>query len=211
MKILVADDHDLFREGMRHVLVQLADQVEILEAYDWQSAMNLVAQNPDLALIDLSMPGMESFAGLEAFLALAETVPVVVVSGSENLVDMKRSLDAGVMGYISKSEHSPVVLSALRLVMSGGIYVPPKLVQTSANGHPNQSGALPFGLTPRQYDVLKMLLQGKANKEIAQELNLSTITVKAHIGAIFKSLKVANRAEAIRVVAGTKISIELEN
>ena len=204
MKILVADDHDLFREGLRHILLQLADQVEVLEAYDWQSALAQVAQNPDLALIDLNMPGMESFAGLEAFLGLAETMPVVVVSGSENLVDMKRSLDAGVMGYISKSEHSPVVLSALRLVLSGGIYVPPKLMQPHVKGQPNHSGSLPFGLTPRQYDVLKMLLQRKSNKEIAQEFNLSTVTVKAHIGAIFKSLQVVNRAEVIRVVEGIK-------
>ena len=204
MKILVADDHDLFREGLRHILLQLADQVEVLEAYDWQSALAQVAQNPDLALIDLNMPGMGSFAGLEALLELAETVPVVVVSGSENLVDMKRSLDAGVMGYISKSEHSPVVLSALRLVLSGGIYVPPKLMQPHVKGQPNHSGSLPFGLTPRQYDVLKMLLQRKSNKEIAQEFNLSTVTVKAHIGAIFKSLQVVNRAEVIRVVEGIK-------
>ncbi len=204
MKILVADDHDLFREGMRHILVQLADHVEVLEAFNWQSALTQVAQNPDLALIDLNMPGMESFAGLDALLALAETVPVVVVSGSENLVDMRRSLDAGVMGYISKSEHSPVVLSALRLVLSGGIYVPPKLVQPHAKGQPNHSGSLPFGLTPRQYEVLKILLQRKSNKEIAHELNLSTITVKVHIGAIFKSLQVVNRAEAIRLVEGIK-------
>ena len=204
MKILVADDHDLFREGLRHILLQLADHVELLEAYDWQSALAQVAQNPDLALIDLNMPGMESFAGLEAFLVLAETVPVVVVSGSENLIHMKRSLDAGVMGYISKSEHSPVVLSALRLVLSGGIYVPPKLVQPHVHGQPNHSGSLPFGLTPRQYDVLKMLLQGKSNKEIAQEFNLYTVTVKTHIGAIFKILQATNRAEAIRVVEGIK-------
>lgn len=204
MKILVADDHDLFRAGMRHILLQLADQVEFLEAFDWQTALTQVTKNPDLALIDLSMPGMESFAGLEALLELAETVPVVVVSGSENVFDMKRSLDAGVMGYISKSEHSPVLLSALRLVLAGGIYVPPKLVQSPPPGLPNQHAALPYGLTPRQYEVLKMLLLGKSNKEIAQEFNLSTITVKAHIGAIFKSLHVGNRAEAIRVVEGVK-------
>ena len=204
MKILVADDHDLFREGLRNILLQLADEVEILEAHDWQTALTQVAANPDLALIDLNMPGMESFVGLEAFLALAETVPVVVVSGSENLVDMKRSLDAGVMGYISKSEHSPVVLSALRLVLSGGIYVPPKLVQTSTHSHQNLPGALPFGLTPRQYEVLKIMLRGKSNKEIALDLSLSPITVKSHIGAIFKSLQVINRAQAIRAVEGVK-------
>ncbi|MGV8933747.1 MAG: response regulator transcription factor [Gallionellaceae bacterium] len=207
MKILVADDHDLFRKGMHHVLEQLADHVEILEAFDWQSALTLVTQNPDLAIIDLNMPGMESFSGLDAFLRLAETVPVVVISGSENLVDMRRSLDAGVMGYIAKSEHSPIVLSALRLVLSGGIYVPPKLVQPATAGQANQSHTLPFGLTPRQYEVLQMLLQGKSNKEIAQALILSTITVKAHIGAIFKTLRVDNRAQAIRAVEGVKIDL----
>ena len=129
MKILVADDHALFREGLRQMVQQLADTVSVLGAHDWQTTLAQAAQNLDLALIDLNMPGMETFAGLEAFLDRAETVPVVVVSASESLIDMKRALDAGAMGYIAKSEPTPVVLNALRLVLSGGIYVPPRLVQ----------------------------------------------------------------------------------
>ena len=201
MKILVADDHALFREGLRPVVQQLADHAVMLEAYDWLSALAQVKEHPEmaLALIDLTMPGMEAFAGLKTLLDSAETVPVVVVSASESVLDMKRALDAGAMGYLVKSETPAVVLNALRLVLSGGVYVPPRLIQLSAHGPPDRNGILPFGLTPRQFEVLTALAQGKSNKDIAHDFNLSETTVKAHIGAIFKTLNVSNRAEAIRV------------
>jgi len=212
MKILLADDHTLFREGMRHVVAQLADAqaaVTVVEARDWCAALAMVVDHPDLALalVDLQMPGMESFAGLEALLQHAETIPVVVVSGSESLVDMKRVLDAGAMGYIGKSEAAAVVVGALRLVLAGGIYVPPRLVQPAGLGQTKVHGPLPFGLTPKQYAVLKELLRGKSNHEISQTLKLSIATVKAHLGAVYKSLQVSTREEAIRVVAesGKKI------
>lgn len=201
MKILVADDHALFREGLRQVVQQLAADAVMLEAHDWQSALALLAQHPDmaLALIDLTMPGSEAFAGLQTLLDRAETVPVVVVSASESVLDMKRALDAGAMGYLTKSETPPVVLNALRLVLSGGIYVPPRLIRSSSYRPQDRNGTLPFGLTARQFEVLTALAQGKSNKDIARDLNLSEATVKVHIGVIFKMLNVTSRAEAIRV------------
>jgi len=208
MKILVADDHDLFREGISRLALQLDGSAEVLEASDWQVALQIVANEPDLALalVDLNMPEMKAFDGLESLMARADTVAVVVISASENLMDMKRVLDLGAMGYILKSEPTPVILNALRLIMAGGIYIPPRLVQTpSANnvGNANNKPALPFGLTPRQYDVLQVMLQGKSNKEIARELDLSDVTVKAHIGAIFKALNVSTRAQAIIAVGNS--------
>lgn len=200
MKILIADDHALFREGLRQIVQSLADAASILEAHDWQSALAQVAQQPDiaLALMDLTMPGMEAFTGLKTFLDRAETVPVVVISASENVLDMKRALDVGAMGYIAKSEARPVVLSALRLVLSGGIYVPPRLVQSPLSNHADGDRTQPFGLTPRQFEVLNALVQGKSNKQIARDLHLSDATVKAHVGAIFKTLNVNSRLQAIR-------------
>ena len=207
MKILVADDHPLFREALRQVVGQLAADAVMLEAHDWQAALAQVAQHPDmaLALIDLTMPGSEAFAGLKTLLERAETVPVVVVSASESVFDMKRALDAGAMGYLAKSETPAVVLNALRLVLSGGVYVPPRLIQSSAGGPGNRGGVLPFGLTSRQFEILTAMAQGKSNKDIVHDFSLSEATVKAHIGAIFKTLNVSNRAEAIRVAGSAPL------
>lgn len=205
MKILIADDHALYRKGMRGLLQQLDTKViEILEADDWQTTLTQVTQHPDstLAVIDLHMPGMEAFEGLQAFLDRVEAVPVVVLTASESPLDMRRALDAGAMGYIAKSETEAVMISALRLVLAGGIYVPPKLMQSSSLAQPTRVNGLPFGLTPRQYAVLNCLAQGKSNKEIARELKISDRTAKAHISAIFKALGVTSRQQAVKAVEG---------
>lgn len=209
MKILIADDHTLFREGLRQVVQQLADEISILEAHDWQTLLTSGAQNTDLALalIDLNMPGMDAFSGLEAFFQCAETVPVVVVSASESVFDMQRAFDAGAMGFITKSETTPVILSALRLVLSGGVCVPKKLIhQTASVQHERNGAALPFGLTPRQFEVLKAMMLGKSNKEIASEFNLSVVTVKVHVSAIFKTLNVHGRLQAIQHVQNLSLN-----
>lgn len=212
MKILIADDHTLFREGLRHVALQLGAEISILEAHDWQTLLAIGSQNPDiaLALIDLNMPGMEAFSGLAEFFHCAETVPVVVVSASESVFDMQRSFDAGAVGFIAKSETTPVILGALRLVLSGGVYVPRKLIHQPASVQHERNGAtLPFGLTPRQFEVLKALMQGKSNKEIASEFNLSVVTVKVHLSAIFKALNVHDRLQATQLVHNLGLKSDL--
>lgn len=200
MKILIADDHALFREALRQIVQKLEDDVTVLEAFDWQTAVALGKQNMDiaLALIDLKMPGMQEFVGLEAFFKAAATTPVVVVSASESVFDMRRVFNAGAKGFIAKNEPMDVFLSALRLVLSGGFYVPQKLIQQPASAGVKPDGVSPFELTPRQMEVLKALILGKSNKEIASELSLSEVTVKVHITAIFKSLRVSNRRQAIQ-------------
>ena len=199
MKILIADDHALFREALRQIVQKLEDDVTVLEAFDWQTAVALGKQNMDiaLALIDLKMPGMQEFVGLEAFFEAAATTPVVVVSASESVFDMRRVFNAGAKGFIAKNEPMDVFLSALRLVLSGGFYVPQKLIQQPASPGVKPDGVSPFELTSRQLEVLKALILGKSNKEIASELSLSEVTVKVHITAIFKSLRVSNRRQAI--------------
>lgn len=200
MKILIADDHALFREALRQIVQKLEDDVTVLEAFDWQTAVALGKQNMDiaLALIDLKMPGMQEFVGLETFFKAAATTPVVVVSASESVFDMRRVFNAGAKGFIAKNEPMDVFLSALRLVLSGGFYVPQKLIQQPASAGVKPDGVSPFELTPRQMEVLKALILGKSNKEIASELSLSEVTVKVHITAIFKSLRVSNRRQAIQ-------------
>lgn len=203
MKILIADDHELFREALRQAVLQLGDAVTILEAHDWQTALLLGKQNPDfsLALIDLTMPGMDAFYGLEVFVRSAQTVPVVIISASESVSDMQRVFDAGAMGFIAKSETTSVLLSALRLVLSGGLYIPRKLIQQRASLQPELNNKLyPYGLTPRQSEVLKAMMQGKSNKEIAGEFKLSVVTVKVHVSAIFKTLNVHGRLQAIQLI-----------
>jgi DNA-binding NarL/FixJ family response regulator len=199
MKILIADDHALFREGMRHVLKQLTDEIEIVEASDCREALAAADTHTDIALVllDLSMPGLDGFAALETLSREHPALPIVVLSGSENRADMQRALDAGAMGFVPKSASAPVMLSALHLVLAGGIYVPPELVQPGPAAASVKPESLP-SLTPRQVDVLTGIIEGKRNKVIGAELGLSEATVKAHVSAVFKALGVTNRTQAVR-------------
>ena len=194
MKIIVADDHALFREGIRHLLLRLDDNVSILEADCHDLALHLLKYNPDanLALIDLHMPGREDISGLTEVLDLAQTIPVVVLSGSEELDEIHQVIQAGVMGYIPKHEHAEVMLCALRLVLSGGVYVPPLYLSSTKSEPPFKNR-----LTPRQIEVLQQLYKGYSNKEIGKLMNLSEATIKCHASAIFRELNVDNRLQAV--------------
>ncbi len=198
MNILIADDHALFREGLCHVLQELNEQVNILEAADYDSAMQVVSATPnlDLALLDLNMPGKDGFTGLDTFSKEYPTIPFVVLSASSQQSDIQRSIDAGAVGYIPKESTSSVMLSALKLIMAGGIYIPQTLTQQSS--HKQNKNNIP-DLTPRQLDVLKMIMRGHSNKVIAADLNISEATIKMHVTAIFKTLGVSNRTQAAMV------------
>jgi len=206
MKILIADDHSLFREGLRQLLQNLDDQMQLLEADNHQQAFAIIQDNQDLdiVMLDLSMPDSDGIASLRKIINHFPLLPVVVLSASENADDMSQVLKAGAMGFISKSESGPVILSAIRLVLSGGIYVPPALVSEqyqqsmAANQHENK-------LSPRQIDVLRCIVNGKSNKEIARKLELSDATVKSHLREIFRILNVKNRTQA--ALAAEKLGI----
>ena len=203
MKILLADDHALFREGVKQLLTDLHPCVETVEVADGAALVRLAQGRPDfdLVLIDLTMPEMDGFAGLAVFRARAPGVPVVVVSASEDPADAQAALNGGAAGFISKSSSAAVILSALRLVLAGGIYVPPGLLAATV---PKIQMDL---LTPRQREVLALLGQGQSNKAIGQLLELSEATVKQHVSAILKTLRVDNRMQA--VIAGRQLPARL--
>lgn len=195
MKILVVDDHSLFREGLCYVLNELEDQVSILEASGFEQAMQHVAANPDLdlVLLDLNMPGEDGFTALDTLTKTYPAMPVIILSASTRHGDIKRALDAGAMGYIPKDTTSTVMLNAVRLVLSGGIYTPPDIAQQFGS---NQNDSNVPVLTPRQSQVLAKLIQGHSNKVIASQMNLAEATVKMHVTSIMRSLGVSNRTQA---------------
>ncbi len=213
MRILIGDDHLLFREGLRRLLEQLSADAEFVDASTFDEVLASAASastDIDLALIDLQMPGWPGFRGIETLRGHLPKTPIVVVSASESVSDMKAAFEHGASGYIPKSSSVKVMLGALNLVFSGGVYVPPAALLSSdgANGA-DVAGLLqtPAGrygaasLTHRQWEVLNCLREGKSNKQIAYELGLSEGTVKIHVTAIFKSLGVKNRTQAVIAAA----------
>lgn len=210
MNILIGDDHLLFREGLCRLLMQLDENAKFFEAGTFDEALELCQgdQEFDLILMDLQMPGWPGFSGIQQICELQAGTPLVIVSASESQSDVRAALDAGASGYIPKSSSVKIMLSALNLVFSGGIYVPPAAIQgesasaSGGGGGGAQSGgpSMP-ALTQRQRDVLRCLREGKSNKQIAYELGLSEGTVKIHVTAIFKSLGVKNRTQAVIAAA----------
>ncbi len=203
MKTLLADDHPLMREGVRQVLAQLEPPVEIVDAHDYPSLFSQTALHPDLdlAVVDLNMPGFVGVQGIAQFRSRFPGIPLVVLSASESPHDIRRSLEAGALGYIPKALSSAEMLAALRQVLAGDLYVPAAL----ADGHPvppsaDTASLAHCGLTARQLEVARLLAQGCANKAIAGMLSMSEGTVKVHMAAIFRALGVTNRTEAVLAI-----------
>jgi DNA-binding NarL/FixJ family response regulator len=203
VKILFADDHPLFREGVKPVLRKLDPEVEIVEATDYPGAFAAMHANSDvdLALLDLYMPGMTGIEGVPRFRAAFPSTPVVVLSASEQTEDIQKLLSAGALGYITKASSTEVILGALRLVLAGGLYVPPSLLERGNTGGGMVSNDInaAYSLTSRQIEVLRELAKGRSNKQIAGALNVTEGTVKIHLASIFRILKVSNRTEAVLV------------
>lgn len=206
LRILLADDHALFRAGLRHLLTDFGDRLRIEEAHDYDKTAARLSEldDLDLLLLDLNMPGMRGISAVEELCALAPDVPIIVISVRETPEDVRKAIDAGAMGYIPKSSTPEVMMSALQLVLSGGIYLPPHLLQEVPAGHTpaaengsDESDDQLARLTPRQRDVLRLLAQGQSNKQIAEVLGLAPGTVKIHISRILRAFKVQNRTQAV--------------
>ncbi len=190
-KILIADDHPLVREGIKHVLEKIDDEPLILQASNFADAEKIINQKNDfdLILLDLNMPQMNGVTSLIKLRQQLPCTPIVIISASDDINDIRGAINNGANGYIHKSSSNEVMLNALLLVLSGGLYLPPQWnVSTEKNITP---------LTHRQKQVVALLAVGKANKEIAKEFSISDKTVKAHLSEIFKRLEVSNRTQAV--------------
>ncbi len=234
MKVLLVDDHPLILSALQLVIKGLGDDVVVRGADSAAQARAALLDDADydLVLLDLALGDADGFELLTELRAGYPSLPVVVVSASDRTSDVIRSIDLGAMGFVPKRSSNDQLFEALRMVMSGGLYVPPMMLGLDQPGPDNdtapgvmrpagvsgQAGAHPphpehpqhrkaplslesVGLTPRQSDVLALLLQGKPNKLIARELNVSVETVKDHVAAVLRALGVSSRTQAVLAVS----------
>jgi DNA-binding NarL/FixJ family response regulator len=225
MKVLLIDDHPLILSALQSVIKGLGDDVTVLGVDGAAGARSTLQADPDfdLVLLDLALGDADGFDLLVELRAAYPALPVVVVSASERTSDVIRAIDAGAMGFVPKRSSNAALFDALRMVMSGGLYIPQQMlgidgpplpegdtvpavmrpVTEHARAEPHQQAMTldKIGLTPRQTDVLALLLQGQPNKLIARELNLSVETVKDHVAAVLRALNVSSRTQAVLAVS----------
>ena len=226
MKVLLIDDHPLILSALQTVIQGLGSDTTVVGAGSARAARETLKADPDfdLVLLDLQLGDADGFDVLVEFRAAYPALPVVVVSASDRSVDVIRAIDAGAMGFVPKRASNESLFEALHMVMSGGIYVPPmtmgsepaskpegdtvpsvlRVVSEQAQDSGFQTNAVrltELGLTPRQTDVLALLLKGQPNKLIARELNVSVETVKDHVAAVLRALGVNSRTQAVLAVS----------
>ncbi len=213
MKILIVDDHVLIREALCGVLKELRPDATVIEASDCHQAMRRIEEHADLELIllDLGLPDGDGFVVLAELRGRRPDVTIVVLSASKDRQSVTRALELGALGFIPKSAQRAVILSALQLIFAGGIYVPPEILERADAPQlglgvdrvaPAQRASSPsdVGLTERQVEVIALMMKGKSNKAICRELDVAEATVRNHVTAILKALKVTNRTEAVIAV-----------
>jgi len=226
MKVLLVDDHPLILSALQAVIQGLGDDVTVFGVASADEARKALQQDAgfDLALLDLGLGEVDGFDLLAEMRANYPALPVVVVSATERTADVIRAIDMGAMGFVPKRASNRDLFEALRMVMSGGVYIPPMMLglpppppggdtvpavmrhapeQPMPAVEPQQRlrSFESLGLTPRQADVLALLLQGMPNKLIARELSLSVETVKDHVAAVLRALGVNSRTQAVLAIS----------
>lgn len=220
MKILIADDHELFLQGLEFVLHKEYPGAEIVLTDSYTGIFEILAQRVDFDLIltDLAMPGANWVEAIGKMHSLCPDVPIIILSAVFDKEILQKTYDLGVSGYISKSFPNNLIISAINLVMAGGMYIPPEILQMSMKSTsetvrnlvkdlemPKEADGNNHALTPRQLEVLKCLAKGMSNKQIAYQLGLSEGTVKIHITLLMRTLEVNNRTSA--VLKGTQCGL----
>ncbi len=205
--VILADDHRMVREALVPFVRRIGDRVTVLEAGSLDEVLDLAGRSEtpvDLVILDLYMPGMNGPGGLRRLRELQPQTPVAVLSGSVNAQDIEGALDAGAVGYLPKTMIGAAFVNALSLVLNGERFVPSEFYLGLRDRGPQmvagegEAGGerMPVGLTSRQWAVLRELVAGRSNKEIAKILGIEEITVKVHLQAVFKRLQVSNRTQA---------------
>lgn len=205
MKILIADDHALFRDGLSMQLEKLQSDSVVFQAGSFSQALKILADEKklDLIIVDLDMPDMDWEAGLAAIRQNSGGARYVIISASENPRNIRKSLEGGASGYIPKRTDPKILAGALQLVLDGGIYLPPSVLEPNPtlSGSEKKSATISVSggknLTPRQLQVLGFVAQGMSNKQIAYEIGVSEATVKLHINALLRSVGATNRTQAL--------------
>ena len=207
MRILLVDDHPMFREGVSNLLRQLSSGVEVDEASNAEQALQILeSANPFvLALLEFSLPRGSGMKLLQDLRRDHPEVLVVMLSGGDSRTNIVAAIEAGARGFISKRCTSAIMLSALQIVLAGGVYIPPQaLLNDEPEERNDQAFVLPgqIGLTRRQAQILMLIAQGKPNKRIADELCISESTVKTHMSSILRILGVDSRTKAVIKLGG---------
>src|SRR6266853_1351067 len=208
-RLVIADDHPLFRGALREAVTGLIEHAEITEAGTFEEVPKLLDKvgEVDLVLLDLSMPGVRGFSGLMYLRAQYPGVPVVVVSANDEPAVIRRCMDFGASGFIPKTLGVEEMREAIAGVLKGGVWTPPDVdLNVVADAETAALLARLTTLTPQQVRVLMMLSEGLLNKQIAYELNVSEATVKAHVSAILQKLGVESRTQAVIVAAKVDMS-----
>lgn len=214
MKILIIDDHTLFRSGMVHLLENLQPPPHIVESHSLKSAQEylLGGVDVDLVLLDLRLGDTVGLDGLTALRKDIPDIPIIVLSAELDPQVIHRCIELGAMGFITKCSTHDELLDAIRLIAAGGIYLPASVrdsrhVPANHGSRPSDI-ALLASLSKRQREVLKLLLQGKPNKTISSLMDISQNTVKAHLSAIFRALGARNRTEAVYFAARAGVPLD---
>src|SRR5262245_59107076 len=218
MRILVVDDHPLMADAIVLAMRTLDRATEVETAANLRSAIARAEQGSfDLCLLDLGLPDCSGLQALERIRDSLPALPVVVVSGSDDTASVLRALDLGAMGYIPKTSPRDVLLGAVRLVASGGIYVPVEALKARESGElapapattSSSKTAEELGLSGRQWEVLELLLKGLPNKLIARKLDISENTTKIHVSAVLRALGVSSRTQAL--LAAQRLGLRLDD
>jgi DNA-binding NarL/FixJ family response regulator len=209
VKFLIADDHPLFREALISALRPLFENVDIIQSDSLESTLKALQQNSDfdLILLDLNMPGSDSFYGLIRVSQDYPDVPVAVVSASDSVEVVSKVMNLGAKGFIPKATSSRTIADALKQILDGNNWLPKGMQTSIENDSPLIDIATLVGeLTPKQFQVLQLLQNGLLNKQIAFDLNITEATVKAHISAIFRKLNVKTRTQAVLLLKNLDIA-----
>jgi DNA-binding NarL/FixJ family response regulator len=215
MNILLIDDHALFREGLCLLLNKIENNIVVYESETLNNARVIIKKTPiDLILLDLGLTESRGIETLQLFRASIDTIPIIVLSGEQDSTTIRLAIDAGAIGFIPKTHTLEQMITALRFMLSGGIYLPSSVLHLDRLGLASQarSGNAPTDpfshLSSRQLEISQMMLQGYTNKAIAQRLDISEGTVKAHISAIFQIIGAKNRVEAVLVAAKSGFKVK---